>query len=523
MFISRQPCAYMTSTANISKRRRRSVLGASLKVRSADSIMDKNIVHASSVDASAETSCDPDTAEAALPEAVTATILQPKPKPVFATLANARTSSPEIRASRGIDSGYASQANTPEREGTFTDSVILPARNLFHRKVKLRPFNEEIPKLIQNRFHDLKELFDEPLYEYLSKAKVKFTSLSIKLKVLGESVETSKPWIVVLCDKAISRRVKQYFNQPHVKIQYQPCNTDPDLPSFQLMVCERPPRPMASTEYPEVYGPYWANMAGPPTLCGTIIRIYTADGMRIATFGGIIKVTDSEKIESFYGMTAGHIIVQPPSEEEELESDQSPGEENTEPDDVYLSDDQEIFELELSSEDDYTSMNVDPASSVPQTQGQTPQSESSWSKIGYISTHSQLSHETQRNLDWALVKIEDPQQYRPNLLVSPIITNYLTSGVLKEPSYRHRPVVLLTGTNGKKYGMISMPMSFLYLAPGKNFVETFVVTMSDGSGKDPSRIFSALSNRSPMTQSSLLETVAPGSSTKKVSRSMDIS
>lgn len=488
-------------------------------------MMNKNIVHASAVDASAETSCDPDTAEAALPEAVTAMILQPKP--VLATLANARTSSPEICASRGIDSGYASQANTPESgiaQGTFTGSVTLPARNLFQRKVrKLRPFNEEIPELIQNRFHDLKELFDEPLYEYLSKAKVKFTSLSIKLKVLGESVETRKPWIVVLCDKTISRRVKQYFNQPHVKIQYQPYNTDPDLPSFQLIVCERPPRPMASAEYPEVYSPYWANMAGPSTLCGTLIRIYTADGMHIATFGGIIKVTDSEKIESFYGMTAGHIIAQPASEEEELGSDQSTGEENTEPDDVYLSDDQEIFELELSSEDDCSSMNADAASSVPEIQGQTPESESSWLKIGYISTQSQHSHETQRNLDWALVKIEDPQQYRPNLLVSTIISNYLTSGVLKEPSYRHRPVVLLTGTNGKKYGMMSMPMSFLYLAPGKNFVETFVVTMSDGSGKDPSRIFSALSNRSLMTQSSLLETVAPGSSTKKVSRSMDIS
>src|SRR5436190_7827320 len=111
---------------------------------------------------------------------------------------------------------------------------------LFKNKVvKLVPFNKEIPEATQNRFYDLKELFDKPLYDYLSKSKARFGAISMKLKFLGESEETAGPWIIVLSDKAVSKKIRQFFNQPSVKGEYQPSDADCNLPSFELAVINR--------------------------------------------------------------------------------------------------------------------------------------------------------------------------------------------------------------------------------------------------------------------------------------------
>lgn len=155
------------------------------------------------------------------------------------------------------DSGYASQASrsggtTPENN-TQPEFTLQP-RRLFGRKpIKLKPFNKEIPKQVEDRFSDLAELFDKPLFDYVSQLGAKFTAISIKLKILGENEASAKPWILVLCDRSIVKRVREYFNQSDVKQEYSPVNLDLNLPAFQVIVCDKPPRPIGANDSIEVY------------------------------------------------------------------------------------------------------------------------------------------------------------------------------------------------------------------------------------------------------------------------------
>ena len=192
------------------------------------------------------------------------------------------------------DSGYASTGNTTDGSTTehpqdFADGVALPSRSFFERKAKLSVFHNEIPQLTQHRFHDLHELFERPLCDYLIRAKVKLNPISVKLQVLGESEATAKPWIVVLCNETASKKIRRFFNQQQIRAEYQPSNPDSSLPSFEVLVCKRPPRPMASTE---IYGDYDERS----TTCGRIIKVGEAHQACFATLGGVVMYVFSEPI-----------------------------------------------------------------------------------------------------------------------------------------------------------------------------------------------------------------------------------
>ena len=193
----------------------------------------------------------------------------------------ADTISPDSSDS-GYGTGNTTDGSTTDHSQDLAEGVALPSRRFFERKVtKLRLFNDEIPQLTQHRFHDLQELFERPLCDYLINAKVKANPISIKLKVLGESEATAKPWIVVLCNKTASKKIRQFFNQQQIKADYQPFNPDSSLPSFEVFVCNRPPRPMAGTE---IYGDYEERA----TMCGRTIKVGEAHQARFATLGGVV-------------------------------------------------------------------------------------------------------------------------------------------------------------------------------------------------------------------------------------------
>src|ERR1700744_5470240 len=174
------------------------------------------------------------------------------------------------------DSGYDSQLLTSEE----LTPVALSSRNLFQRRVtSLKPFDKEIPEATRHRFNDLKELFDKPILQYLTlnrpKCQINY-SISMKLMVLGENEVSAKPWVVVLCDASIYKYVKRFFNQPLVRQEFQSRETEPDLPSLKVVVCNKPPRRIAATGSVEIFGETWGDVL-PPTLCGTIIQVRGPD------------------------------------------------------------------------------------------------------------------------------------------------------------------------------------------------------------------------------------------------------
>lgn len=374
------------------------------------------------------------------------------------------------------DSGYGSNGSAFHEPREDSISVFeLHKRKLFRRKVtKLKHFDMQIPQPIHTRFEDLTELFSKPLYDYLHKAGVEFSAISIKLKSLGESEETAKPWIVVLCDKAAQKKVKQFFDQKQVKLQYKPHShfTDMALPSFEILYYSRPPRQIAATD--AIYGEAWGDIATSVTLCGKVIKAGELEATRVATLGGIIKVVTSAESFTLYGMTAGHIIARNRLEEDngkESDGGESDGEEET-------------FELDLTPEENQEAC---PTRDLPSDVGHSAHL---WSEIGVVSDASRHCYTENCNRDWALVRIYDPSFYRPNLLVARNTSQLNhTKKQLREPSGEliptgpDRDVFVMSGISGFKRGRLSSSPSFLMLAPGKSFTKTHDLALYGGSGK----------------------------------------
>jgi hypothetical protein len=420
--------------------------------------------------------------------------LNSRPTPSSATLTTTNTSSSEPDNSGGTDSGYASQVTTPGKrtseassDHTCVHKVILPPPKLFQRKVtRLRPFDTEIPEAVQNRFYDLKELFDKPLYEYLSKERVSVGSIAMRLKVLGKNEETAKPWVVVLCDESISKLVKQYFNQPQVKEQFQTCNTDPELPSLDILIHDKPPRPRAVVEFDGV--DEYTDADTSLTLCGTLIKASRSKDSNVATLGGIVKVSYSSGMSMLYGMTVGHLFTDGRSEkqtsiwsgaQDDSRSDTADGENSD-------ADITEEFVLDMDFEEDHATLDAEAAITQPRPPPDSAQN-SSWSRLGYgiVPMSAQCAPFTHQNLDWALVSIENKARYQPNLLPSPynIPSVELRQLSNSEACTSEKKVVVVCGRNELKQGKLSSFASFLLLAPGSTFVQTYTLTLTDGSGE----------------------------------------
>jgi len=124
------------------------------------------------------------------------------------------------------DSKYGSAG--PMAEGgiiacqPIAEGVAITSKGPFaltRKVVKLKIFDPEISQSVRYRFSDLHELFEMPLYEYLTKARVKPSGHAMKLRVLGESSETAKPWVLVLCCEIASKKIKKFFNQSQIKAE----------------------------------------------------------------------------------------------------------------------------------------------------------------------------------------------------------------------------------------------------------------------------------------------------------------
>ena len=400
------------------------------------------------------------------------------------------TTSPSSKnASKATDSGYASLSNTPEKTpdpscADFDSEILLPSRSPFKRKViKLKVVDMSIPLQTRNRFNDLNELFGKALYHYLASVKIKYSAVSVKLKVLGEDEDTAKPWIVVSCDKAISNQVKRFFNQPRVKSEYQPRGDNPFLPSFDIIVCDRPPRSIASTFLADIYGDCCPNE---DTLCGKMIKVDDTEHGRMATMGGIIMVTFMEGRVMLYGMTVGHIIKEERSNESGLDvnEDQDFVDDNMD----CFSDERESYELDLALELVPALSEQSFAENYQQLSGCPAQLGMSWPKIGDIVEHSRDRLGDQADLDWALVQLVRPELHLPNLMPKshqpPTSLSRQLSGSCeltgKECGTKERrPVVLVGGTRGPMQGLLSTSSSFLMLASGQGFVATYDLLLQE--------------------------------------------
>lgn len=401
--------------------------------------------------------------------------------------ASSEGSTSSSRYGRSTDSGYVSVVSSNTSTAlNFDDEAYSSRKRLFPgNRRKLQPYNKEVPQSTWNRFIDLNEIYGKPLLEFLSKGRKKFGPISTKLKVLGEDEATAKPWVLVQCDESVSKKIREFYNQPHVRVDYQPCDPESDLPSFEIIVCSRPPRPMAANSL-EIYG-YWTDQATLETLCGQLIKVCEHNDNQFATLGGIIKVVMSKDDIRFYGLTARHAFEKDNFDDDGIDSDQDEEDEDGQ---VFL--DEEVFELDHFNKEPDREIETGYVNSspLPGIESST-EPEKSWSKIGHTAMLSGKYLEKRGNLDWALIEIDDPSLYRPNL-VSIVRQNYQQNLEIHLEEFSHepvlelsRPVMLLSGLGGSKLGNLSTYPSFLRIAPGGEFIKTYSLSLTDGSSKIP--------------------------------------
>jgi hypothetical protein len=399
----------------------------------------------------------------------------------------------------GTDSGYATKSGTPESD-YFSTGFALPASKLqiWPRIIKLKVFDEKaIPPLTWKRFNDLSELFSKPLYEHLANSKVRYRALSIKLKVLGPEHSQSKPWIVVQCDKPIAKRVRQFFNIRWVRTEYHPPIPEASCPCFGVLVCERPPRPIAGNGSIDVFGlPSLPGIATGALIGCMMIRLSKEYGSMAATIGGLVKVSMPDKSSQIYGLTAGHIISKTLYEDnldDQQEVEGEAGDDDDEPLEPWNTD-PEVFKLGVPYEDGTFSESAfsqaSPSLKSPRARPLVYRDKGPWQKIGSIASYSKNDPAGGQNLDWALVDI-NPMHIPVDLFGARSNMGIMHTNTSSETRWNNpmsmgpdRKVTLMSVMSGVKNGELTTSCSYLMLAPSKRLVKAYTLVLSDGTGEN---------------------------------------
>jgi hypothetical protein len=137
---------------------------------------------------------------------------------------------PKDEPASDTDSEYDSDVS----DGASTTSTVLTAPSIIHteddlpgktskelditeKKLKLKVFAKEVPRDMMERFQDVKRLFTAPLLKALRDSKRSSGNISIKLKYIGEDLDSARLYILVMCEKqAAFKTVKRFFSSPWV-------------------------------------------------------------------------------------------------------------------------------------------------------------------------------------------------------------------------------------------------------------------------------------------------------------------
>lgn len=392
------------------------------------------------------------------------------------------------------DSGYSSADVTTGEETprTLHDGFPADSENFPRKVTKLQVFNQEIPELVKNRFKDLVELFSKPLYDFVYRNQKGLIAISIRLVVLGGTDTNAKPRIVVMCDKDVMKRVKNFFKQPSVKSEFLGNTRDPSLPQLDIVFYDRPPRQMAATSAVDVYG----SMKNINTLtsCGIPIRVFHPNGPQFATLGGIVKVVTPLGRCMLYGMTAGHVMA---NHEADSGTDKLDVEDDTASEDGgYVTEEDDYFELDNPAAGEHYIATIPSPEETPPLTEELDIIDVQWDIIGHTFATCRETEE-EPNFDWALIHLDDKSLYRPNRFVDTRTNSDPEESEKFDNSLQategnqlllDRCVVVLSGSSSYNTGILSGHSSFLMMSPGKRFVETFILTLDDQNGNSPSQI-----------------------------------
>ena len=288
--------------------------------------------------------------------------------------------------------------------------------------------------------------------------------MSLRLKTIGPSEEMARPYMVVSCAPDIEELMNSIFQLPEV-VRLLSTHQTNGHPLGQLII-PYPPRYTNDQFDTRVFYRESANCLD-ETYCGAeiILRNGPEDqdrqGLR-ATFGGMLEVSYGRMGIRHYGMTVGHAIR---SFQRNL-----------------VTSTMVAPSMPLTHSADVSSFTSNPPASFI-GQALDPQD-----LPGVKSGRSIPSH------DWALFEVSSP---RPNLATppQPATTGEKSNAhpilIPEKPHFQDgiSPPVLLLGASGcSRYGELSEAPARLWIAQTEDFVDAYMLEMSELSGKFPHRI-----------------------------------
>lgn len=386
------------------------------------------------------------------------------------------------------DSGYASLSvspsvleRTPKPSRVASDAgkgrVLCP---LFGSG-DLREFDKTVDTRTIARFKDVLERVEGPLLRHLKLRPFKREPMALRLMVLGQTEETAKAWMVVLCRETRTKRVRKFFEQQHVKNVIRP--VDPSIPSFEVLVIGQSPKTRGAAI--DVCIDNSGNLeALNATLCGASIKLVKDDDSQFGTCGGLIKLTSHDGNYNLYGITAGHLV------------DQLKGNFDLDPieadDDSDSEDEDEDEDLRIpgNPSDKRESPVLRPACRLENPLlFETPLAKpESWNSIGQIFAPSVAKlPQHPHYYDWALIGVDDRHNYHPNLLGAVESDhkyrpgNFSVGAINFENSASTRPVVMKSGLQGIKSGMMSSLPCRVLLGLVREFVDVYTLRLDNNA------------------------------------------
>ncbi|RGP68939.1 hypothetical protein FLONG3_8000 [Fusarium longipes] len=337
---------------------------------------------------------------------------------------------------------------------------------------ELKYYSKPIPERLRTRFFDLKVLYNDSLYDFISKRKKNPGTISMKLRYLGLTQQHTELYIVIQCDKRVARYIKKFFAQKHVLEEL--------FPDFRVFVLDTPLLEVADDDTIQVL----SGSLPDKTICGVRVTV-SIGGISVGcSLGGVIMVeTDRARL---YGLIAGHPlkIIQSGLSDKQA---------------IYRSYESSLFEEQeedddndSDSDDTFTGMST-PSSPVHYDFERTNDNDiRAKFSIGTV-VHDSLDISSGKNSDWALVELD--QKYAlPNVVVpnwqsqvsdfkdfQTEISHYYVDSL--DTALKKKVFVLKQ--DGSRIAELSLNTTSLMMSPGSVFMNVHDLIMKDGSSLCP--------------------------------------
>ncbi|KAI5917053.1 hypothetical protein F4810DRAFT_94876 [Camillea tinctor] len=209
------------------------------------------------------------------------------------------------------DSSYSSQSTTPSRRQTGCSSKPF---TLLHKKKNICLIEKPIDQKVRDRFKEVQPHFERLLLEEMrihQKPGTRYKPMSMRLAMMGISVEDASPHVVVLCHPDHRGYVQAFVKKEIVVDIFQP--RDSNVPSFEVAVIGNAPRLRLAVSNIEVLtnAENILTEGIGNTLCGIPISVQHPNRQqKNATLGGLIKIVTAAGDIEVLGMTAAHAVHQ---------------------------------------------------------------------------------------------------------------------------------------------------------------------------------------------------------------------